>query len=120
MTPRLLAEKMAVVLNAKMAQDIVVLEVSELTVITDYFVICTGNSSTQLKAMSEEVERVLELEGQRPHHIEGFAAGGWVLLDYGDVIAHLFLKDTREFYSLERLWNDAKTIDVSGLLTPGR
>ena len=104
-------------LDAKKGTDIRVLIIGDVTVVADYFIICTAGSSTQIKTLSDEVQRVLSEQGEEPLHVEGYRAGGWLLVDYGCIVVHLFLKETREFYSLERLWSDAPEVDVSGLIT---
>ena len=117
MTPKEMAELAIKTLDSKKASDIRLLETSDVTVLADYFIICTANSTTQIKTLSDELQKVLEDTGERPLHIEGYRAGGWVLVDYGCVVVHLFLKEMREFYSLERLWSDAKELDISALVT---
>lgn len=103
-------------LDSKKAIDITALEVGSLTVVADYFVIAAGSSNTQVKALADEVEYQLGLEGITPRQIEGKATG-WILLDYHDVVIHVFLQDQREFYNLEKLWADSKELDISALLT---
>ena len=103
-------------LDGKRGKNIKVLKTRDLTVLADYFVICTAGSTTQIKTLSDEVQRVLDQHGEAPHHTEGYRSGGWVLLDYSCVVVHLFLDETREFYSLERLWSDAEDIDISDML----
>ena len=95
-------------LDAKKARDIKVLKVHDQTVITDYFVICTGNSSTQVKSLGGEVEFKLGLRGVDPTHFEGRDNNSWVVLDYSSVIVHIFSRESRDFYKLERLWNGAE------------
>ena len=95
----------------KKALDLIILELSGLTVIADYFVICSGESTTQVKAIAESIELEFSRKGMRPVGKEGLNYGHWVLLDYGDVIIHVFEKETREYYALEKLWMDAKTIE---------
>jgi ribosome-associated protein len=85
----------------------VVLDISRLTSIADYFIIATGTSSRHVQALADEVERQLGLLKTYPRHIEGYADGQWILMDYGDFIVHLFTPEQRDFYSLERLWSDA-------------
>ena len=92
------------------------LRTEDITIISNYFVICTATSTTHIKALSDEIEKVLEENGEAAHRKEGYRSGGWVLLDYGCVVVHIFLKDMREFYSLERLWSDAEDIDTEKLL----
>jgi ribosome-associated protein len=83
-----------------------------LTIIADYFIICSGDNVTQVKAIAENVEQELLKRGIKPLGIEGLDYSHWVLLDYGDVIVHVFEKETRSYYDLERLWMDAKAIAV--------
>jgi len=90
----------------------VVLELTGLTVITDFFVICSGESTTQVKAIADHIEEECLKAGAKTLGIEGRNYSHWVLIDYGDVIVHVFEKETREFYSLEKLWMDAKVINV--------
>lgn len=111
MTPKELAVKLAHIADDKKARGIKVLEITDLTVIADYFVICSGTSTTHVKTLSDEMEFVLKQQGTAPHHIEGHASGSWLLLDYGSVVVHVFLEETRAFYALERLWADAKSIE---------
>ena len=96
------------ILGEKRALDIETMHVKDLTAIADYFIVCTGTSNTHLKTLSEEVERLMEEKyGIRPHHIEGYETATWILADYGFVVVHIFHRDARQFYSLERLWSDA-------------
>ncbi len=117
LTPKEIAEAVVKALDSKKAKDIKVLETKDLTVLADYFVICTAGSTTQIKTLSDEVEKQLTELGEPALRREGYRAGGWVLVDFGCVIVHLFLQEIREFYSLERLWGDAAELDISGLLT---
>lgn len=95
-------------------QDIVVLDVRELTSIFDYFVIASGTSRRQIHAMSEEIDNKLEKElGDSRMGIEGYAESNWVLLDYGSVVIHLFDSETREYFALEDLWADGKKVEWS-------
>lgn len=96
----------------KKAFDVTVLEVAGLTVIADYFVICSGESTTQVKAIAEFIEQEFAKKQLKPLGIEGAAHSHWILLDYGDVIIHVFEKETRAYYNLEKLWMDAKTIEI--------
>jgi ribosome-associated protein len=109
---RELALKAAEAALSKKAQDVVILELGELTVIADYFVLCSGESTTQVRAIAEFIELELARKGIRPMGREGFNFSHWVLLDYGDVIVHIFEKETRHYYSLEKLWMDAKTLEL--------
>jgi len=96
----------------KKALDVTILEVSGLTVIADYFVICSGESTTQVKAVASFIEEELARKRLKPLGVEGAAYSHWILLDYGDVIVHVFEKETRSYYNLEKLWMDAKVIEI--------
>jgi ribosome-associated protein len=95
----------------KKARDIKILDLKDISPITDYFVICSGSSTTQVKAIADEVEEKLAKEGAYLHHKEGYSSGRWVLLDLGNIIVHVFHTEDREFYSIERLWADADVIN---------
>ncbi len=114
-----LAEKTVKILDSKKAADIKLLYVGDLTTLAEYFIICTGNSSTQVNALSDAVDEKLSLEGVEPHHIEGLRGGQWVLMDYGTVIIHIMYKEARNFYNIERLWADAPSIDVAPIVDEG-
>ena len=117
MTPKEMALLAAKALDGKKGMEIKVMEVTELTSLADYFVICTGGSTTQINALCDAVEEKLELEaGEKPIHREGHRGGIWVLLDYGCIVVHVFNNEAREFYSLERLWNDGQNVDLSDVL----
>ena len=103
-------------LDARKAQKISVLKTENVTVLADYFVICTATSTTHVKSLTDEVEKLLSEAGEPPLRREGYRAGSWVLVDFGCVVVHIFLEETREFYGLERLWGDAAPVDVSALL----
>jgi ribosome-associated protein len=96
----------------KKAKDVLVLDLQGLTQIADYFVICSGESTTQVKAIAEEIERRFDALGVKPLGREGRKNNLWVLMDYGDIIVHIFEEETRTFYELEKLWIDAKRISV--------
>jgi ribosome-associated protein len=96
------------------AIDLVVLDVQALSNVTDYFLVCSGRSTTHLASITEAIRAELKEDGVRPLHAEGTTDSGWVLLDYGDVLMHVFLEDTRAYYALERLWGDAPSIPVDG------
>ena len=102
-------------IDSKKGENIEVIGITDLTILADYFVIATGTSSTQVKALAEEVEYKLSLEGVQPHHIE-CEKTPWVCLDYGSVVIHIFYKDQRDFYQLERLWEDGQKIDIANYL----
>lgn len=116
MSPSEIAGLVVNALDNKKAKDIKLLRTSDVTVLADYFVICTAGSTTQLKTLSDEVERVLKDNGETPRRREGRRAGGWLLLDFACVVVHLFLKEAREFYTLERLWGDAEDVDISEII----
>lgn len=100
--------------QAKRARDVVILDLRELTSVCDYFVVCTADSEPQLKAVVEHVQEVLRESGSRPWHVEGLRNRQWVVLDYVHVVVHVFHKDVRDTYLLERLWGDAprETLDA--------
>jgi len=96
----------------KLAEDLVILDLSELTSFTDYFIIMHGNSSKQNMALYENIEKELKKGEVRPLSVEGRSNAEWILMDYGSFVVHIFTKDTRDYYSLEKLWGDAPRIDV--------
>ena len=102
-------------IDSKKGENIDVIKITDLTILADYFVIATGASNTQVRALSEEVEFKLEEQGRTPHHVEGRNTP-WVCLDYGSVVIHIFYKDQRDFYKLERLWEDGEKIDFTNCL----
>lgn len=97
---------------AKKAEGVTILELNSLTTIADYFVICSASNTPQIKSIVENIEKVLMEAGFRPLGIEGLAYACWVLLDYGDIIVHVFEENTRQYYNLEKLWLDAPRINV--------
>ena len=105
-----LAKEIAKILWHKKARGIKVLKVVDHTVLTDYFVICSGTSNTQIRGLAGEVEYQLSLCGVKPHGMEGYNEASWVLVDYTHVIVHIFNRDTRDFYKLEKLWSDAGVV----------
>ena len=104
--------------SGRKAESIVALDVRELTSYTDTFIICTGRSNRQVSAIAEHIKLELKKKNIKPLNIDGMKEGKWVLLDYSDVIIHVFYEETREFYNLEGLWADARkmntTIDANG------
>ena len=120
MTPKEMALLLVRALDSKKGQDILLLETDGLTTLSDYFVLCTGTSAPQLKALADAAERSMKENDILPHHVEGHRGGTWILQDYGDVVLHLFSPDAREFYDLDRLWQDAKKVDISDVLTGGK
>lgn len=96
----------------KQATDIVVLDLTEVTTFTDYFVICSGTNIRQNQAIMDEVNKALKAIGDLPNSIEGYEQGEWVLSDYGDFLVHVFSATAREYYGLERLWREAKRVEL--------
>ncbi len=96
--------------DQKKAQDIIVLDISKLTFVTEYFVICTGINERQLHAIADEIEKKLKKLSMEKYGIEGYNKAKWILMDYGDVIVHLFSREMRSYYDLELLWGDAPKI----------
>jgi len=111
-TPLALAKTAVLALEDKQGKDVKALKVEDLTVLANFFVICTATSTTHIKTLADEVEKQMEEAGEPCRRREGFRDGGWILLDFGCVIVHLFLEDVREFYSLERLWSDAEQLTI--------
>ncbi|MCL2353760.1 MAG: ribosome silencing factor [Defluviitaleaceae bacterium] len=107
------AVKLAVeAIDDKMGEDIVTLDLRGVSPLADYFVIASANNTNQLKAMMENVEEALEKNGIFARHIEGVAAGNWILMDFAYIVVHLFLKEDREHYRLDKLWGDARHIEI--------
>ena len=103
-------------LSDKKGRDLKVLDTAGQTTLAEYFIICSGTSNTQVRALAEAVEEALSKAGEEPHHIEGHRGGLWTLLDYSAVVIHVFTEEGREFYDLERLWSDAAAVDISEYL----
>jgi len=97
---------------SKKARDPVALDLRELGGVCDYFLICTGTSEVQVKAIAEAVEDKLRERGARAWHVEGYESRRWILLDYVDFVVHVFHEKTREYYMLDRLWGDARSVDL--------
>lgn len=116
MTTQEKLEKIVQTLDKKKAQDIRVIGITNLTIIADYFVIATGTSTTQVKALAGEVEYQLSECGVEPKSTEGYRSANWIVLDYADIVVHVFYQDTRDEYQLERLWADGEQVDISHLL----
>ncbi|MCM1544755.1 MAG: ribosome silencing factor [Ruminococcus sp.] len=115
MTELELTEKIVKVLDDKKAIEIKAIHITEFSIVADYFVIASGTSNTHVKALADEVEYEITQLGIKPTHIEGRATG-WILLDYGSVIVHVFTGESRDYYNLERLWSDASTLDLSDII----
>ncbi len=116
MTTQEKLEKIVKILDSKKAEDIQVIGITNLTIIADYFVIATGTSTTQVKSLADEVDFQLGELGVEARGIEGVRAASWIVLDYGDIVVHVFYRDTRAEYQLERLWADGEQVDISNLL----
>ena len=102
-------------LDDKMGEDIKILDIHEISVLADYFLIAHGNNPNHVKALIDSVEDKLEELGYSPSHIEGYQEGTWVLLDFDRIIVHVFHKEARLFYDLERIWSDGKTVSIDKL-----
>ncbi len=102
-------------INEKKGKELLAVKIADLTVLSEYFVICTATSSTQVRALCDEVEDKLEEAGLTPHHIEGRTTG-WICLDYGSVIVHVFTRNEREFYGLDKMWSDGEILDLNEIL----
>jgi ribosome-associated protein len=100
----------------KKAHDIVALDISEIASFANYFLLCTGDSSRQMQAIADEVEQQLKAFGIRPSHVEGYQNAEWILMDYSDLVIHIFSKSARAYYDLERLWRDGKRLNTSLLI----
>ena len=116
MTPKELAIIAAKALDEKKGKEISAIEITEITTLADYFVICTATSNTQVKAISDACEEAAEKNGERAHHIEGHRGGTWLLMDFSSVVVHVFTDEARKFYDLERLWSDAEELDATKIL----
>ena len=113
MTQNEMIQTIVKALDSKRAEDIQILGIKDLTIIADYFIVANGTSTTQTKALADEVEFQLKEKGIVPTRTEGYQGANWIILDYADVVVHVFYKETRQYYNLERLWSDAEHIDVS-------
>ena len=109
---RELADAIVKILDAKKARDIRLLKFKEGNDLTDYFVLCTGTATTQIKGYAGELEYRLGEAGVKPFHVDGYETGMWIAMDYAHVIVHIFHKNERDFYKLEKLWNDAEEIPL--------
>jgi ribosome-associated protein len=111
---RKLAEEAALALDRKKGIEIEVLRTSHVTTLADYFVIATATSTIHMQSMADEVEKTMDQLGEPKGRMEGRRGGAWLLMDYGSVVVHLFLEETRRFYALERLWKDAEPVKIEG------
>lgn len=112
MTSRTLAKRIAELALAKKASNVVMMDLRKITSTTDFFVICSADSDTQVKAIADSIRDGTEAFDSGPWQYEGYQALSWVILDFVDVVAHVFHKDSRSFYKLERLWGDAEIKEV--------
>ncbi|MCI5597373.1 MAG: ribosome silencing factor [Lachnospiraceae bacterium] len=115
MTAKEMARCAYLALDEKKAEDITVIDISGVSTVADYFIIANGTNSNQVLAMVDNVEEQLHKAGYDPKQVEGYRQGNWVLLDYIDIIVHVFDKENRLFYDLERIWRDGKCIDIKEL-----
>ncbi|MDE7212525.1 MAG: ribosome silencing factor [Lachnospiraceae bacterium] len=113
---KLMAKLAYKALEDKKAEDIKVIEISTISILADYFIIANGNSSSQVEAMVDAVEDGLAQNGFEPKRVEGVRSSGWVLMDYGDIVVHIFSKEDRLFYDLERIWRDGRDIGKEDLV----
>lgn len=105
-------------LDSKRAEDIQLIGIRDLTIVADYFVIANGTSNTQTKALADAVEFEMKQKGVEPIRVEGYQGATWIILDYGDIVVHVFYKETRSYYKLERLWSDGEQVDIKKYLAP--
>ena len=115
MTSREIAKKACSFLDEKKAEDIKVIDISKISIIADYFIIAGGTNIRQVKALADNVEEKLANEEVFPKHVEGYQSANWILMDYGDVIIHIFNQEDRLFYDLERIWTDGQVIEIADL-----
>ncbi|MCQ2491352.1 MAG: ribosome silencing factor [Ruminococcus sp.] len=116
MTEKEKLELIVKTLDSKRGEDIQVIRVEDLTILADYFVIVNGTSNTHSRTLADEVEFVLSQKGVEPERREADTGNTWIILDYADIIVHVFYKETRSFYKLEGLWADGEQVDISSLL----
>lgn len=107
-----IVKKVVLALKDKKAEDIRVIDITEVSSIADYFIIANGTNQNQLQAMLDAVDEALYKEGKKAKQVEGNQQSTWILMDYEDIIVHLFSKEDRLFYDLERIWRDGKEIDI--------
>ena len=115
MTSRELAKAALAGLEDKKAQDIKIIDISEVSVMADFFIIANGTNRNQVQAMADNVEEKLHDIGVSPRQIEGYHTANWILMDFNDIIVHIFNEEDRLFYNLEKIWLDGKLIDASSL-----
>ncbi len=116
MTSLEMAKKAAKLLSDKKAEDISVIKIGELSTLGDYFVVASGGSTIQVRALADEIDEKFSAEGREPKRIEGYQSCTWILMDYYDVMIHIFLEESRQFYGLDRLWGDAPRVELEGIV----
>lgn len=115
MTTQEKVKMIAAALEDKKGIDIKAIDISKISVMADYLIIAGGTNKNQVQAMVDSVEEDLAKEKVHTNHVEGYSSGNWILLDYGDIIVHVFNQEDRLFYDLERLWQDGKSVDIDAL-----
>lgn len=108
-----LARMAALAADEKKAREVKILDIRSISTVADYFVICSGTNTTQVRAIAENVEERLSALGLELHHMEGYQNGRWILLDHGHIVVHIMREEEREFYALERLWGDAEEVALT-------
>lgn len=111
-------EKLKTIISAledKKAENIQVIDISEISTVADYFIITNGTNRSQIQAMSDNIQEKLATNGIHPKNIEGYNSANWILLDYSDILVHIFDQESRGFYDLERMWRDGKFVDIDSL-----
>jgi ribosome-associated protein len=112
MTSLEIAKKAAQMMDDRKAKNIKVIGIKEISSLGDYFVLATGTSSTQVQALADVVEMKLKEQGISPYSVEGYRSNGWILLDYGSVLVHVFTTEARDYYDLDRLWSDGVEVEI--------
>lgn len=115
MTGKDMAKTACQALEDKKAVDIKVIDIEKVSTLADYFIIASGTNRNQVQALAENVEEMLEKAGYRPKQIEGYQNANWILMDYGDLVIHIFDEENRLFYDLERIWRDGTSVSVASL-----
>lgn len=114
-----IVKKIAALLDSKKAEDIRVINIAKLSALADYFVIASASNSSLAQALSDEVEEMMSKElGIEPKRIEGYQGASWILLDFGDILVHIFYREARQYYGLDKLWSDGEMLDISDVLVP--
>ncbi len=111
-----LTKEIVNILDGRKAQDIEAIKIDALTIVADYFVICSATNTTHVKALADEVEFKLKEKGITPTRVEGYQYANWIVIDYADVVVHVFYAETREYYKLGRLWADGEVLNVAELI----